>query len=236
MDNREQWGGYGNQPSQGYEYGSPPNQDSFSRPGGLNQDYYQGQNSQSGYQGGPQSYSGSDGQSMNYNSFNSSGNNPPSAYPPPNPGDQSAAYGGYGSGTKSNTDREITDSFDDGDGQQQDELQQDLSSDGFVGNFSLSSEQVTLEEDYTLRALCRNPDGDVNESRLSLNDCLTNDCGQLRWARGGNFGDSAQDVRLEDEGKTLVATLGDGEGGWTENSIQLDERITNDNGQLLFLD
>ncbi|GAM85348.1 hypothetical protein ANO11243_033550 [Dothideomycetidae sp. 11243] len=105
----------------------------------------------------------------------------------------------------------------------------------FAGNFSASSTQITLDRDYDMIALCRAVDGTEKLSSVSLNACLTNEWGQLKWARGGNFGASSRDVHLVDGGMVLQATLGDGNGGWQTRRIRLDEKISNNDGELVFL-
>lgn len=106
-----------------------------------------------------------------------------------------------------------------------------------AGNFSSSCTSITLDGDYDLIALCRAVDGQQKLSSISLNNLLTNSDGQFHWARGGNFGVSARNVQLLDNGKILEAELGmGGDRGWNRTIIRLDEKITNDNGELRFLD
>lgn len=106
-----------------------------------------------------------------------------------------------------------------------------------AGNFSSSSSNITVDRDYDLIASCRGVDGQQKLSAISLNSVLTNIDGEFRWAKGGNFGASARDVILLDNGKVLEAELGrGGDRGWNRTTIRLDERITNDNGELRFLD
>ena len=103
------------------------------------------------------------------------------------------------------------------------------------GNFHASSRDVRLEGHCTLVADCAHPNGHHHQSRLDLNDCFTNTNGRLHWARGGNFAASSRDIRLVEHGNVLEADLGDGQGGWIHNSINLNERITNDGGHLEML-
>lgn len=105
-----------------------------------------------------------------------------------------------------------------------------------AGNFSASCADITLDGDYDLIASCTGVHGDRRLSSVSLNKCLTNDNGVLKWARDGGFGGSSKDVRLVDGGRVLEAMLGDGRGGWRLNRVRLDERITNQDGELKFLD
>ncbi|OTA39633.1 hypothetical protein BTJ68_00457 [Hortaea werneckii EXF-2000] len=77
--------------------------------------------------------------------------------------------------------------------------------------------------------------GSMLEDALDLNNCFTNTNGDLRWARGGNFAQTARHIRLVDDGRAIEAELGDGRGGWKRNVVRLGERITNDNGDLAML-
>lgn len=104
-----------------------------------------------------------------------------------------------------------------------------------AGNFHASSRNVRLENDSILVAECADCYGNHHWTSIDLNDCLTNTFGRLEWARGGNFRPTARHIRLEDNGSTLEADLGDGNGAWTPNRIYLNERITNDNGRLMML-
>ncbi|VUC37289.1 unnamed protein product [Clonostachys rosea] len=110
----------------------------------------------------------------------------------------------------------------------------------FRGNFSGSSEDIYLEHDsHTLVARCWPVDGDLRSSSIDLNRYLENSWGNFRWVDGangtGNFIASARKVRLRDNGKRLEAELGCGNGEWAISSINLDERIGNENGSLRFV-
>lgn len=104
-----------------------------------------------------------------------------------------------------------------------------------AGNFSGSSSQITLDGDYDLIASCGTVDGHQKLSSISLNDCLGNEWGKFVWQRGGGFAQSSRNIRLVDGGRVLEAELGNGRGGWDRQHIRLDEKITNDNGELKFL-
>lgn len=89
-----------------------------------------------------------------------------------------------------------------------------------------------------LKARSRRPDGSEHESYIHLNDILGNRNGNFAWERNGNFMSSVKEgkVWLAEGGKALCAVLGDGRGGWNEHAnIELDERIGNNNGQLVYL-
>jgi hypothetical protein len=89
-----------------------------------------------------------------------------------------------------------------------------------------------------LKAYCRRTDGSEHESYLHLNDILGNRDGRFVWSRNGNFTGSVKEgkIWLAEGGRALCAVLGDGRGGWNEHAqIELDEKISNENGQLVFL-
>ncbi|EAW11900.1 putative glutamine-serine-proline rich protein [Aspergillus clavatus NRRL 1] len=104
------------------------------------------------------------------------------------------------------------------------------------GNFSASSNEINLEHNYELVAKCRAVSGQHHRSVLPLNSVLSNRNGSFVWARGGNFSASARHVHLADGGRVLEAELADGRGGWKRAWVRLDERITNQNGHLKFLE
>lgn len=106
----------------------------------------------------------------------------------------------------------------------------------FVGNFSGSSSDISLDRDYDLIARCADMYGGHRLSSINLNQHLTNEFGTMKWQRDGNFGGSARNVRLADNGRVLEAELADGGGGWRYAFIHLDERITNENGELKYID
>jgi len=89
-----------------------------------------------------------------------------------------------------------------------------------------------------LKARCRRPDGSEHESYLHLNDILGNRDGRFVWSRNGNFMGSVKEgkVWIAEGGRALCAVLGDGRGGYNEHaSIELDEKISNEDGQLVYL-
>jgi len=105
-----------------------------------------------------------------------------------------------------------------------------------AGNFSSSSSSIAMDDDYVLIASCSASDGSHKLSSVSLNNVLTNSGGEFKWAKGGNFGASARQVRLEDGGRVLTTKLANMPGGWNTAMVRLDERITNDNSALKFLE
>ncbi|KAL4787050.1 CVNH domain-containing protein [Aspergillus varians] len=104
------------------------------------------------------------------------------------------------------------------------------------GNFSASSVNISLQRNYELVASCYAVSGRSNTSMIPLNNVLTNEFGHFKWKRRGNFGGSARNARLTEGGRVLEAELADGNGGWRRDWVRLDERITNQDGVLVFLD
>ncbi|KAF9174868.1 hypothetical protein BGX21_010659 [Mortierella sp. AD011] len=100
-------------------------------------------------------------------------------------------------------------------------------------SFSATSMNAYLHHDHILRAVCQDEDGNCVESELDLDDLIGNEDGWFTWD-SGNFSESARDVRLED-GYLLTAELPMRDGGYRERQgIDLNERVSNDNGQLVF--
>jgi hypothetical protein len=104
------------------------------------------------------------------------------------------------------------------------------------GNFSASAQSITLDRDYDLIASCADVRGQHKLTSLSLNSCLSNQHGHFAWGRGGNFGASSRNVRLIENGRVLEAELGTGDGRWNLDHIRLDERVSNNDGELIFLE
>ncbi|KAF3764748.1 CNVH-domain-containing protein [Cryphonectria parasitica EP155] len=105
----------------------------------------------------------------------------------------------------------------------------------YAGNFTASCTQMSLDGDLDLIASCGRVDGSRKLSSISLNRCLTNADGHLYWERDGNFAASARNVRLVDGGRVLEAELKNCGGQWVWDRIVLDEKISNDNGNLVML-
>ena len=105
----------------------------------------------------------------------------------------------------------------------------------FRGNFSASSTQMSLDRDYDLIASCTDRHGQKRLSSVSLNACLSNEFGKFKWAKGGNFGGSARDVRLVEGGRVLEAELAAGDGSWRRARVQLDEGVGNEDGELKYV-
>jgi hypothetical protein len=107
---------------------------------------------------------------------------------------------------------------------------------GLRGNFSASSIDITLDRDHDLIASCTIIRGQRKLSSISLNNAITNDDGHFKWVDSGsgpgNFAASARNVRLVDGGRILEAELRGCNGAWRRDTIRLDERIENSDGDL----
>ncbi|KAL2865035.1 putative glutamine-serine-proline rich protein [Aspergillus lucknowensis] len=104
------------------------------------------------------------------------------------------------------------------------------------GNFSASSRDITLQANYELVVSCRAIAGHQKRSKLPLNSILTNEFGHFKWRHSGNFGASARNARLTEGGRVLEAELANGRGEWRKDCVRLDERISNNDGNLVFVD
>ncbi|KAL7944069.1 Cyanovirin-N [Trichoderma barbatum] len=99
-------------------------------------------------------------------------------------------------------------------------------------SFSASAQNIWLENGHRLRASLQDEEGNWRDSEIDLNDFIGNEDGWFMWD-GVNFSDSAQDIRLE--GTLLTAELPMRDGGYRERQgIQLDDRVSNNNGHLVF--
>ncbi|KAJ5981429.1 hypothetical protein N7522_013850 [Penicillium canescens] len=114
-------------------------------------------------------------------------------------------------------------------------------------SFHESATHIELEDGHILKAVLRNGEGDEQESILDLNSIIGNNDGlsQLLTTHfrtillgGENFHESASDISFEREGDpeipVLRAVLGNVEGEGQDADINLAERITNINGELVF--
>ena len=95
---------------------------------------------------------------------------------------------------------------------------------------------MSLDKDYDLIASCKDIKGQNKLSAISLNAVLTNSDGHFQWVHpdsgAGNFGASARNVKLIDQGRMLEAELRCCNGTWRRDTIRLDERIENSDGDL----
>ncbi|PWW72357.1 Cyanovirin-N [Tuber magnatum] len=96
-----------------------------------------------------------------------------------------------------------------------------------------SRNPVLINGGRTLRADCQKLDGSWVTSELDLNTCIGNLNGFLAWDMH-NFSDSAEDIRLEEDGRKLTCMVRKVDGGHRERQgIHLD-KIHNSNGVLSY--
>lgn len=101
-------------------------------------------------------------------------------------------------------------------------------------SFTVTSHSVTVRPDSVLTAQCQRSNGDWKDSSITLDDFLGNNNGSFLLG-GDAFSTSASDVRIScNTGgpTTLHAELQRGDGSWHKDSINLDNFICNDDGNL----
>lgn len=109
------------------------------------------------------------------------------------------------------------------------------------GNYHLSSRNIRVWSDGNfcyLIAEC-NAGGHWQESRLNLDERITNSNGEFKWVRPGekgNFSGSAERWEIVDSGNVFVADLKMVNGQMHRRRIVLSEHITNQNGNLRYID
>lgn len=109
------------------------------------------------------------------------------------------------------------------------------------GNYHLSSRNPRLWSDGNhcfLIAEC-NAGGDRwQESRIDLDNLITNADGEFRWVRPGqvgNFSGTAQKWEIVDSGNVMSAELRKVNGEWHRRRFVLSEHITNEGGNLKYV-
>lgn len=105
------------------------------------------------------------------------------------------------------------------------------------GEFSMTSYDMILDDDFNLVASCERVDGSRLKSSISLNSLLTKQGGIFAWDTRGNFVATARSIRLrfKDHGTFLAAGLVDEYGVWKDTRVDLDQRIANHDGKLTFV-
>ncbi|RPA80410.1 Cyanovirin-N [Ascobolus immersus RN42] len=105
-------------------------------------------------------------------------------------------------------------------------------------SYAASSEAFELIDGHILRASCKNEEGEWCQSEIDLDQHIGNENGHFIWG-GENFSQSAVGINLE-EGHRLTADLvrEDGElnTGEARQGIDLNERIGNHNGVLVYVE
>lgn len=97
--------------------------------------------------------------------------------------------------------------------------------------FSRSSTDIKLEGSH-LKARCKDRAGRYQDSAIELNNYIENIDGLLKWQPNGNFIANSRDVVLK--GPMLECQSKTRNGAWRYTSINLDEKIFNYNGKLIY--
>ena len=108
------------------------------------------------------------------------------------------------------------------------------------GNFSGSCKNLALNatnfsKSATLTADCRKQDGTYLKAEVNLNDLITNNHGSLQWGRpgGADFQQSCSGDALS--GSKLSSSCVESAEVKKSTQIDLNEKITNDNGKLTYI-
>jgi hypothetical protein len=101
-------------------------------------------------------------------------------------------------------------------------------------SFTATSHSVAVRPDSVLTAQCQLCNGDWKDSSITLDDFLGNDNGFFLLG-GDAFSRGASDVRISCNtggSTTLHAELQRRDGSWHKDSVNLDDFICNDDGNL----
>lgn len=103
-----------------------------------------------------------------------------------------------------------------------------------AGNFSETCDDIQAYEDednrYMLEATCDDKQGRDSQALIPISEFIANYGGNLSWANPtGNFHKSCLKIEVDEDG-LLSADCGNGRGGWIGTELNLNERITNNNG------
>ncbi len=99
-------------------------------------------------------------------------------------------------------------------------------------SFSASSEGIKIISGGVIGATCKTVTGSKNNSAFDLNQVLGNNNGFFNWG-AKDFSASARNISLS--GSTLRAEFRRIDGSWGWASVNLDERITNSDGNLKYI-
>ena len=97
--------------------------------------------------------------------------------------------------------------------------------------FSLSSTDVKLDGTH-LKALCKDRFGNYHVSAIELDHYIVNIDGILAWQPIGDFGKSSRHIGLD--GSVLKCQSQTWDGEWRDTWINIDEKISNYNGKLIY--
>ncbi len=104
-----------------------------------------------------------------------------------------------------------------------------------AGSFSETCEDINgfeREGRYYLEAICEEEDDDAAPTELAISEYIANYGGNLSWATPpGIFHRSCGNIHVDEDG-ILSADCGNGRGGWIGTELNLNERISNQDGVL----
>ncbi|MEH2184468.1 CVNH domain-containing protein [Nostoc sp.] len=105
-----------------------------------------------------------------------------------------------------------------------------------MGKFTLTSSNITLEGSV-LKAVSKTTAQKDVQTSIDLNDCIANIDGTLTWTKGGNFKATSRNIKVESSsGNTILRAESQKANGssWVDASLNLDEKITNNEGTLRY--
>ncbi|MEH2295870.1 MAG: CVNH domain-containing protein [Nostoc sp.] len=105
-----------------------------------------------------------------------------------------------------------------------------------MGKFTLTSSNITLEGSV-LKAVSKTTAQKDVQTSIDLNDCIANIDGTLTWTKGGNFKATSRNIKVESgSGDTILRAECQkaNASSWVDASLNLDEKITNNEGTLRY--
>ncbi|WP_196525815.1 CVNH domain-containing protein [Nostoc commune] len=102
-----------------------------------------------------------------------------------------------------------------------------------AGGFSRTCSRPTSDivgGRFIMRAACRARNGEQRQPELAISDYIANYNGNLAWASLGKFNASCEQIEID--GNELKAKCKDVTGALKDTSINLDEKISNQDGVL----
>ncbi|CZS97642.1 related to Cyanovirin-N homolog [Rhynchosporium agropyri] len=103
-------------------------------------------------------------------------------------------------------------------------------------SFHAGANNVRVEDNHILKATIPNEAGEMVEAELDLNSCIGNHNGSFQW-EGQGYADSGGAFSFSFEGggiPVLRAELKNVDGEGVPSDINIAERISNQNGRLVF--
>ena len=97
--------------------------------------------------------------------------------------------------------------------------------------FSKTSKDISLDGTL-LRAQCIDGHGESQDSEIDLNQYIANVNGTLKWKANGNFVKSSKSITVE--GSVLKCKTRNKFHQWHQAELDLDEKIANCNGRLVY--